>query len=181
MTTPKKYYNTIAESYDKLYEQEQKEKLAVLKRLISKYCKISADTKILDVGCGSGHSSDFPCSIVGIDVSSGLIKIAKKRFVADKKKRFLVGKAEQLPFDEKFDIVISLSALQNFTDLEKAISEMKRVAKQFIFLSFPNRITRFNELDAQLRKAIAKEKMKLLEIIPDKVDCFYAIATYIFQ
>jgi ubiquinone/menaquinone biosynthesis C-methylase UbiE len=38
--------------------------------------------------------------------------------------------AEELPFkDDSFDGVISLTAVQNFDDIEKAIGEMKRVVR----------------------------------------------------
>lgn len=166
------FYDTTAKSYDKLHEQEQTEKLNLAKQLIAKHIVINEDTKILDVGCGSGYSSNFDCDVTGIDPSSELIDIAKQRY----DHKFIVGKAEELPFDDNsFDIVISLSALQNFDEVSEAIFEMKRVVNNLIVISFPNRIIKFSELKEKLEKAIKDCDLELVDTLHHRVDDFFII------
>jgi ubiquinone/menaquinone biosynthesis C-methylase UbiE len=106
----------------------------VAKALVEEY-KLSADAKILDVGCGRGFLlHEFQkllpnCTIAGFDVSEYGLETAKdevKPFV------FRHRAEEKLPFaDKQFDLVISLNALHNLPveDVVKALGEMERVAK----------------------------------------------------
>ena len=114
------YYDHISEGYDELYRDEQIKKLNIIKSKI----KIRNNSKLLDVGCGSGMSSDFGCFVVGIDPSMGLLK-------NNPNKNKIIGIAEMLPFrDGSFDWVISVTAMHNFDDAEKALKEIKRVIKK---------------------------------------------------
>lgn len=118
------YYDDIASGYDELYAEEQIQKLDVCKKYISP----KTDEKLLDVGCGSGISTQWDCQCYGCDPSEKLIAIAQ-----DKRKgpEYTVAPAENLPYEDKmFDIIISLTAIQNFSDLKKGIREMKRVLKE---------------------------------------------------
>ena len=90
------YYDAIAEGYDGLHKEEQLNKLAIIKGNI----KISKDSKLLDVGCGTGISSNFDCFVVGIDPSIVLLS----RNNGNVK---LACTAEALPFKNiSFDYVI---------------------------------------------------------------------------
>lgn len=69
--------------------------------------------KILDAGCGTGYSLDLlkdvnPKFILkGFDSSEKMIEKAR-----EKKFSVKVGKLQKIPFKEKFDIILSISALQ---------------------------------------------------------------------
>ena len=97
-----KYYDSIAEGYDELYGEEQKKKMDIVKANI----EIKPDTKILDIGCGSGISSDFDCICVGIDPSKKLIEKAieynKKRNEKIKKNLFFLKTIKKLSFCDYF-------------------------------------------------------------------------------
>ncbi|MFA4886650.1 MAG: class I SAM-dependent methyltransferase [Candidatus Nanoarchaeia archaeon] len=112
-------YSLIAKGYNELYEEEQLEKLNFIKTLL----KVKKTDKLLDVGCGTGISTNyFKCKAIGVDPSSEMIKLSKGDL--------RVACAESLPFkDQSFDIVISITAIQNFTNIKKAVKEMKRVLK----------------------------------------------------
>ncbi len=116
-------YDVIAGSYNELHGEEQLNKLLIIKKSI----KISKKTKILDVGCGTGISSDFGCFAVGIDPSLGLLKYNTHLKI--------LGIAESMPFkDNSFDYVISITSIHNFNDILQSISEIKRVGKKnFVF------------------------------------------------
>ena len=86
----------------------------------------------LVLGCGNGEDiKDFEklsSKIVGIDISSRLIKEATKKF---KRHYFILGDAENLPFKNKsFDIVLCKSILHHLPNLEKALNEINRILKK---------------------------------------------------
>jgi len=104
---------------------------------------------ILDVATGTG---DFafeiykhlkPEKIIGIDISEGMLKVGEEKI---KKKglssiiEFQKGDSENLNFPENyFDAVTVAFGVRNFENLEKGLSEMKRVLKpsgELIILEF---------------------------------------------
>jgi len=125
------YYDGIAEGYDNLYGKEQEEKMSIIKNNI----EIDKDTKILDIGCGTGISTNFDCECVGMDPSEELIKIAKNK---DKnpKHKYIIEKGEninKINFKEKeFDYILCVSAVHHITNLEEFLKEVKRISKSFI-------------------------------------------------
>ncbi len=90
--------------------------------------------KVLDAGCGSGRDSDLLQSkgfdMIGMDISEGLIKEAKKAYPSID---FVVGDLLDLPFpDKNFEGIwahASLVHLETQKDTEQAISEFYRVLK----------------------------------------------------
>ena len=116
------YYDEISKGYDELHGEEQRKKMSIIKSLV----QVTHNDRLLDVGCGSGISSDFDCVVNGIDTSQNLVKVA-----CDKGVDAAVGEAENLPFDDdSFDFVISVTAIMNFSDIQKSVSEMARVCKK---------------------------------------------------
>ncbi|MGM5483731.1 MAG: class I SAM-dependent methyltransferase [Nanobdellota archaeon] len=131
----KDYYNSISQGYDELHEIEQLNKL----RQITDNLKDKKYKKILDIGCGSGissrHFTNKTKKIIGIDPSDCLIRIAERK--KSQKESYIIGEAENLPFDDnEFDLLISITAIQNFYNLEKAVKEMKRVCKGDFIITY---------------------------------------------
>lgn len=142
------YYDKIAEGYEELHEEEQLEKIEIIKQKLN----INPTDKLLDVGCGSGITTrPWGCVRYGIDTSKKLLEKAIKN---DKKGKYMPAHAEKIPFpDNSFDIVISITAIQNFEDIEKGLKEIKRVGKKRFVLSF-------------LKKSLKREKIeKLINIL----------------
>jgi len=112
-------YSVIAPGYDELYREEQLKKLNILK----KHLKIKKDFKLLDIGCGTGISTNFfDCECHGIDPC--------KEMIAKSNGNIKQAEAENIPYpDNYFDIIISITAIHHFNDLDKVIEEIKRVAK----------------------------------------------------
>lgn len=138
------YYDEISGGYEELYKEEQLRKLSIIKGNI----KINQNTKILDVGCGTGISSKFDCFVVGIDSSKELIKINKNNSK-------LIGVAEFLPFkDNSFDYVVSLTAIHNFKSIKKAINEMKRVGKRDFVFSILKKSGKFGYIKKMMEKSL---------------------------
>lgn len=97
-------------------------------------------TSILDVGCGDGYLlhclSHLNSSKTGVDMNSARLKRAQER-VPDV--TFIKGDVYKLPFKDKtFDVVICSEVLEHLEHPEKALKELKRVAKQKIIVTVPN-------------------------------------------
>lgn len=133
-------YKIIYKGYDGLYKEEQLEKLNMLK----KYIRFNKDDRMLDLGCGTGISSNFfDCKSIGIDSCLEMLKEGS-----------ICAKAEELPFkDNVFDIVISVTAIHNFDNVEKAMEEIKRVCKGKVIITLLKRSNRFNYIKGILNKS----------------------------
>jgi len=144
------YYGKIAKGYDELYEEEQANKLSIIKDNI----KISKNTKILDIGCGTGVSSNFGCFVAGIDPSRGLLR-------HNKGSRKACGIAELLPFkDNSFDYVICVTAIHNFDGIKGSLEEMKRVCNGHFIITILKRSRKFNMIKRIIGKKFKVYKMK---------------------
>jgi len=103
----------------------------------------SVDGTILEIGFGSGlNLPHYPMSVkhlVGVDPNVGMGRytarqIAKSNIDVDR--QVLSGESLPMP-DDSFDTVVSTWTLCSIANIEKALSEVKRVLKpggQFIFL-----------------------------------------------
>jgi SAM-dependent methyltransferase len=90
---------------------------------------VGPGTRVLDVGCGSGLTlvlaRDRGARPSGIDISSGLLGIARERLPAADLRE---GDMETLPFgDGAFDAVLGVNAFQFAGDPERALREAARV------------------------------------------------------
>ena len=97
--------------------------------------------QILDVATGTGDMAFMaeqilhPATITGIDLSAGMLEVARKRKAQRKPEQptvieFIKGDAENLPFpDHSFDAVTVTFGVRNFGDLGKGLSEICRVMK----------------------------------------------------
>ena len=104
--------------------------VSVANSLIKHY-QLSADAKILDIGCGKGYllydlMQLLPGSqVYGLDISDYAIRNCKEEL----KGNLIVGNAQNLPWpDDYFDLVISINTLHNLYafELENALKEMER-------------------------------------------------------
>jgi len=124
------YYDRLAPVYDDQYAEEQKTKI----RAALNYVNLKEESLVLDVGCGTGflfeHFGDFVKLFVGLDISSGILKEAKKRAKRFPKATLIRADADFLPFpDGVFDGVFALTLLQNMPNPLLTLHEMKRVSR----------------------------------------------------
>ena len=111
-------YNKIAKGYNELHKEEQLEKLEIIKN----HLEVKSTYDLLDIGAGTGISTNFfDCKVIGIEPSKEMLKQGKN---------IIQGYAEELQFKEKFDIIISVTAIHNFNNYKKAIQEIKRISKK---------------------------------------------------
>jgi ubiquinone/menaquinone biosynthesis C-methylase UbiE len=153
------YYDIIAPGYDELHKEEQLKKY----RLIQKYLAIGEENTLLDVGCGTGFSSEiFRCRIMGIEPSREMVKKKKTSENSD----FFQGKAEHLPFKDKaFDVIICVTAIHNFENPRKALEEMNRVGKGKGAITVLKKVKKAEEL-----RALVQEIFKIEKIVEEDKD-----------
>ncbi len=84
---------------------------------------IGSSDDIIDIGCGPGHITNMLSNmtqgrVTGIDISEGMIKQAKEMYPGIEFRQIA---AEDMDYSCEFDIVFCNSALQWFTDPERAV------------------------------------------------------------
>lgn len=89
--------------------------------------------KVLEVGVGTGRNLKYypaSCSVIGIDISAGMLEKARKKARGTKNVTLLIMDAEYLEFpDNSFDYVVTTFVLCSIPDPVKALKEMRRVLK----------------------------------------------------
>ena len=151
--------------------------------------KIKKDSKILEIGCGSGGGlKQFKDHfIVGLDISDEALKLSKKYT-----NNLIRADLFKLPFkDESFDLVYSSGLLEHFK-IEKskeAMMEIKRVTKKGgeIIIILPNShcgwyrlfkkiMIKAKKWDFGYEEDYSVNKMKKLVNIPNlKIERFFGL------
>ena len=154
----KKWYDSTAENYDNWGENEgeflvgdKDEEIKQFNKILDEI-KINKNSKILDIGTGTGR---FLIEAVkrfgvgyGIDFSSKMLNVFKKKInklkISDKIIELKVGDALSIKYpDNTFDLILCMGVFDyyGFFDVKKFLDEMKRVAKNecFFIVDFPNK------------------------------------------
>ena len=138
----KNAYNKAAKQY---HEHLRNPKTNFYHKYIEKQAMISIlksvvkNKDVLDLGCGSGVFtkkvySMGTKSMVGLDISEGLINIAKKE---NPRIKFYIGNASKTPFkNSQFDLITSSLMIQYLKNLEPAFKEVSRILKKGGFFIF---------------------------------------------
>jgi len=158
------YYDEISAGYEELHREEQLKKI----KLISQYLKPKPEDKLLDVGCGTGLTTEpWQCKRYGIDPSKKLLERARQKDNI----KYKLAPAENIPYpDNFFDIVISITSIQNFKDIEKGLKEIKRVGKNRFILTFLKKSSK-----AEMIKRLIEEMFDVKEIIEEEKDLIFTI------
>ena len=88
---------------------------------------------VFDIGCGTGNLTHkiralTAAPVTGIDPSEGMIRERVEKYGADGI-RFIRMDAQDMDFDNEFDVVFCNSAFQWFRDPSKAAENMRRALK----------------------------------------------------
>ena len=93
---------------------------------------------ILDIATGTGDlaimmTKTTANTIIGLDLSAGMLEVGKKK-IEEKhltnKIEMVLGDSENIPYpDNHFDAITVSFGIRNFENLEKGLSEIKRVIK----------------------------------------------------
>jgi demethylmenaquinone methyltransferase/2-methoxy-6-polyprenyl-1,4-benzoquinol methylase len=131
-------FDNISENYDGLNRVIS---LGIDVKWRKKVVKIVGENnpkQILDIATGTGDlalmmASLNPDRIVGLDISSGMLEVGKRKIEKAKlsnKIEMIVGDSEEMPFkDNTFDAITVSFGVRNFANLDKGIKEIARVLK----------------------------------------------------
>jgi ubiquinone/menaquinone biosynthesis C-methylase UbiE len=160
------YYDEIAEGYNELHGQEQERKAIAIEAYLKEHFEISDDIELLDVGCGTCHATLlFPGNKTGIDPAQKLLNQCHESI------KTVHGRAEELPFeDNQFDLVISLTAVHNFDDIEKGLTEMKRVGKAIFAITVLKKSENRDKI-----KGLLEKLFKVEAVLDDVTDDIYIL------
>jgi len=90
-------------------------------------------SRILELGIGNGRFGfllgSYVAKYYGIDIDEEYVKIAKTNIPKGANIVYKVGSAENIPFDEKFDIVFYAQSWHFIKDFDRALKEATRVLK----------------------------------------------------
>lgn len=132
LTEQKQHWNNLAGHYDTFFHYETKEGKRKVARKVKQLCdlgKITADSVILEIGCGTGrYTLEFvkkAKAVYAIDLSEKMLERAPKM----NNVVYRCADAHKLPYaDNCFDVVVGCYVLQ-YLELDKALSEFVRVLK----------------------------------------------------
>lgn len=130
-----KPFQNYANYYDILYQEKDYQKECdFLEEIFKKYSDIPVKT-ILNLGCGTGSHdlilAEGGYQITGVDLSSKMLEIARKKAEEQNKKiYFIEADIRNFELERKFDTVISMFAVISYlTENKDIISAFKKAAK----------------------------------------------------
>ena len=120
-------HSTVEEVYDKIANEFSTTRANKWPFIDQFMVTVPKGSKILDIGCGNGRNMCYPdYDFRGVDISNEFVKICCDKGLNVKK-----GTMTELPYkNNSFDAILSIASfhhLNNETDRNKALQEMKRV------------------------------------------------------
>ena len=118
---------------------------------------VAAPNRVLDLGCGTGYllrtlarSYGDAEQLVGIDAAPEMVKMAAA-VTNDERLTFALGVAERIDYpDETFDLIVSTTSFDHWTDQQAGLRECTRVLRrggrlvlvdQFSWMLLPTMLT----------------------------------------
>ena len=143
-------FNNISKNYDDLNRVISFGIDISWRKKVVKIISKNNPQQILDIATGTGDlaimmTSLNPNKIIGLDISEGMLSIGKQKIAKAKlndKIEMIVGDSENMPFkDNTFDAITVSFGVRNFANLDKGLSEIRRVLKPsgtFVILETSN-------------------------------------------
>jgi len=124
------HYDQLAPGYDIQYKEEQNAQIEIA----LKNAKPGKNELVLDLGCGTGLLFEQVAKptglLVGIDISSRILREAKKRVKLLHNTAILRADADYTPFQNRtFDHIFAVTLLQNMPNPLKTLQEIRRISK----------------------------------------------------
>lgn len=170
------FFNAASKKYLEEYERKTSEGYSFRVRrekTLAVIPEAKEGKKALDIGCGPGIMAEGLLeknySVACVDAAPSMINLVKEKFSSNPKITAGTGDVNELNFpDNSFDLIIAMGLLEYLGDQEKALQEIKRVAKTGgqIIITFPNKTSPcriFNRSAAFLTKPFSKVLRKILK------------------
>ena len=171
----RKINNSVSRNWDSWYKKNKYYHSEILR-----YYKnaIPKGSSILELGCGAGTliGNLSPSYSVGVDISDGMIKLAKRKYP---KTQFFCKNIENFFIDFKFDYVIISGTIGSIENIQKVFQNISRMCSSDTRLI----INCYNQLWNPILKVSASLGMKKPEKIfnwlsIDDIDNFLYISGY---
>ncbi|MFX0071670.1 MAG: class I SAM-dependent methyltransferase [Candidatus Hermodarchaeota archaeon] len=178
-----KNYNLTSEFYDRRYSDIQKQKFSLILKDLILNQKI-----LLDTGCGTGlllknvlewrqQRESFRFHYVGVDISINMLNNFQRKLLKNTNLRnvninLVLSDIEHLPIRNNiFDLIFSITALQNLPDINKGLKETIRVAKTgaFVNLSILKKKLNLKKLIGKFKSLMINTKIINIESIEDLI------------
>lgn len=138
----------------------------IIENEVIKLARLEKAKSVLDIGCGEGEfllqaATTYPnVHFTGLDISPNMFASAQERTRKENLKiDFRIGDAQFLPFsDESFDRVAAMHMIYHIPNIEKALSEMKRVL-------VPNGLLLLTTNSLQSKPTLKELKMQVAKLI----------------
>ncbi len=133
-----KMFDNISENYDGLNRVISLGIDVSWRKKVVKLVGENNPKQILDIATGTGDlaimmASLNPDKIIGLDISKGMLEVGKKKIAKanlSEKIEMIVGDSEDMPFkDNTFDAITVSFGVRNFENLDKGLTEIKRILK----------------------------------------------------
>ena len=97
--------------------------------------EVGAGMDVLDVACGTGVMFDYylsrgVSSVVGIDISPEMAKIAAQKYAGEDSVQVICGDVEEYAFDRKFDRIVVYNAFPHFPYPKRLIKRLAKLLKE---------------------------------------------------
>ena len=151
------FFNNLADGWD----AEQIPKDAIIEKILDNG-GVEENKAVLDIACGTGTLFPFyfkrnVASVVGIDISPEMVKIAKGKFPEIE---IICGDAEEYDFDKKFDVIMIYNAFPHFPNPQKLIKNLSQHLKDNGRISIAHSMSRA-EIQSRHQKRAAKVSLEL--------------------
>lgn len=148
--------------------------------LILDNAHIKEGIKVLDVACGTGVLfEDYlkrHAQVVGIDISSEMVKVARSKY---SQIEIICNDVEEVEFDELFDVIHIYNAFPHFPSPQSLISHLSRFVKTGGYLAVSHSMSK--EALAIHHKRASHVSIDLLDeyVLADMMKEYFEIETII--
>ena len=167
------FFDNLAEGWD----AEQIPKDAIIEKILDNG-GVESHKDILDIACGTGTLFPFyfkrdVASVVGIDISPEMVKIAKGKFPETE---IICGDAEEYRFNKKFDVIMIYNAFPHFPNPEKLIKNLSGHLKENGRFTIAHSMSRA-EIQSRHQKRAAKVSLELptVEVLAEMLGPYFNI------
>lgn len=147
------FFDEMASSWDQRESHTTKEKIDLLDEV-----KINKNDKIIDIACGTGvltsllhlYSNE---KIIGVDISSKMIEIAKEKYKNDNYCSFYHLDLMDLDESNKFDVAIIYNAYPHFLDPDALSLKLSKILNKDGKFAILHSLSRFELVKHHAQRA----------------------------
>lgn len=177
-------YKEVANYYDELWAQLEKESLAGINsrhRIILNKLKkagLKKNSTLLEIGCGIGTLSSFICKhvpngkVTAVDISPSSIEFSKKKYAAFSNMEFFVSDMTNFEYTGQFDFILFPDVLEHIP-----VEGHENIFRTVKNLVHPNSKILINLPNPRCIRWFRKNKPQDLQIIDQDIETNFLVKT----